>query len=350
MKKILVTGGAGYIGSHATLALLEAGYEVLVLDNFSNSCAEALVRVGKLAGRAPLVIEGDLGDGLLLEDLFSRHEGIDSVMHFAALKAVGESTQHPLKYYRNNVAGSIALLEAMQKAGVCKLVFSSSCTVYGEPNRLPLDEAHPTGGVSSPYGRTKHQMEEIIRDHAVADPSFRPAILRYFNPVGAHCSGQIGEDPLGIPDNLVPFVCQVAGGKRTKLMIFGNDYKTPDGTPIRDYLHVTDLVEAHLKALQALEANREGFTCNLGTGKGSSVLELVSAFEKVTGIEIPREFAARRPGDVTEAWADPSLAQSLLGWKAKRNLEEMLADAWHWQCQNPYGYRSGSGRPKLAGE
>ncbi len=338
--KVLVTGGAGYIGSHTTLVLLEAGYKVVVLDNFSNSFPESLIRVGKLAGKKPILVEGDLNDGRLLEKIFSEHKDIGSVIHFAALKAVGESTEYPLKYYRNNVSGSISLLESMQTAGVHDLVFSSSCTVYGEPAYVPLDESHPTGRVSSPYGRTKYQMEEIIRDHVASQSGLRAAILRYFNPVGAHPSGEIGEDPQGIPDNLVPFVCQVATGKLKKLKVFGDDYPTCDGTAVRDYLHVVDLAEAHLRALQAIEQRGQGFTCNLGTGRGSSVLEVIASFEEATGKKIPYEFAPRRKGDVTEAWAAPSYAEELLGWKTTRGLKEMLADAWNWQSQNPNGYRA----------
>ena len=337
--KVLVTGGAGYIGSHTTLALLEAGYEVVVIDNFSNSFPESLNRVGKLAGKKPIVLEGDLTDSSLLQNLFEQHKDISTVIHFAALKAVGESTEYPLKYYQNNVSGSICLLQAMEKAGVHQLVFSSSCTVYGEPERVPLDESHPVGGVSSPYGRTKFQMEEIIRDLSSANPDFKAGVLRYFNPVGAHPSGEIGEDPQGIPDNLVPFVCQVATGQREKLKVFGKDYPTRDGTAVRDYLHVVDLAEAHLKALQAIERRGQGFTCNLGTGRGSSVLEVISAFEEATGQNIPYEFAPRRAGDVTEAWADPSYAHEILGWQTTRGLQEMLADAWNWQSKNPKGYR-----------
>jgi UDP-glucose 4-epimerase len=343
--KVLVTGGAGYIGSHTTLVFLEGGYEVVVLDNFSNSFPESLVRVGKLAGRQPILVEGDLTDSSLLQNLFEEHKDISSVVHFAALKAVGKSTEYPLKYYHNNVSGSICLLQAMEKAHVHQLVFSSSCTVYGEPERVPLDEAHPVGGVSSPYGRTKFQMEEIIRDHSSANPNFKAGVLRYFNPVGAHPSGEIGEDPNGIPDNLVPFVCQVATGQREKLRVFGDDYPTRDGTAVRDYLHVVDLSDAHLKALEALNKADTGFTCNLGTGKGSSVLEVITAFEKTTGKKIPFEIVGRRAGDVTEAWADPSYAEKLLGWKTERGLEEMLADAWHWQSKNPNGYRSANNNP-----
>ncbi len=337
--KVLVTGGAGYIGSHTTLVFLEDGHEVVVLDNFSNSFPESLVRVGKLAGRQPVLVEGDLTDSSLLQNLFEEHNDISAVVHFAALKAVGESTEYPLKYYHNNVSGSICLLQAMEKAGVQHLIFSSSCTVYGEPECVPLDESHPVGGVSSPYGRTKFQMEEIIRDHSSANSNFKAAVLRYFNPVGAHPSGEIGEDPNGIPDNLVPFICQVATGQREKLQVFGSDYPTRDGTAVRDYLHVVDLAAAHLKALEALSLRDSGFICNLGTGKGFSVLEVIDAFQKATGNIIPYKIAGRRPGDVTEAWANPALAEELLGWKTTRGLEEMLADAWHWQSKNPNGYR-----------
>jgi UDP-glucose 4-epimerase len=337
--KVLVTGGAGYIGSHTTLSFLDAGYEVVVLDNFSNSFPESLVRVGKLAKKKPILIEGDLTDSDVVNALFVDHPEISAVIHFAALKSVGESTELPLKYYHNNVSGSVTLLRAMEAAGVHNLVFSSSCTVYGEPEKVPLDESHPVGGVSSPYGRTKFQMEEIIQDHAFANSNFKAAVLRYFNPVGAHPSGDIGEDPQGIPDNLVPFVCQVATGQREKLRIFGGDYPTRDGTAVRDYLHVVDLADAHLKALDALNQRESGFICNLGTGTGSSVLEVIAAFEKATGKKIPYDIVDRRPGDVTEAWANPALAEKLLGWKTTKSLEEMLADAWRWQSKNPNGYR-----------
>mgnify|MGYP002214436808 FL=1 len=337
--KTLVTGGAGYIGSHTVLALLEAGREVIVLDNFSNSSPQSLKRVSEITGKSLNLIEADLTDRQALNKIFSENEDISSVIHFAALKAVGESTIEPLKYYRNNVSGSILLLDEMQKAGVKKLVFSSSCTVYGEPEKVPISESFPVGKVSSPYGRTKYMMEGIIADFAASDTDFSCGVLRYFNPVGAHASGKIGEDPNGIPDNLVPFVCQVATGKLEKLRIFGNDYPTPDGTAIRDYLHVVDLADAHLKALDVLDSSEQGFVCNLGTGRGSSVLEVIAAFEKANDIEIPFEFASRRAGDVTEAWADPAFAKQFLGWKTKYGLEEMLADAWRWQSQNPNGYR-----------
>lgn len=336
--KVLVTGGAGYIGSHTSLALLESGFEVVSLDNFSNSSPDSLARVEKLAGRKVISIEGDLADRLLLRRLFSEHADVSAVVHFAAFKAVGESTSQPLSYYRNNVSGSIVLLEEMQSAKVRNLVFSSSCTVYGEPEKVPISEDFPTGQVSSPYGRTKYMMEEIIRDHSNANSDFHAAILRYFNPVGAHPSGKIGEDPTGVPDNLVPFVCQVATGKLEKLRVFGDDYPTKDGTAIRDYLHVVDLAEAHLCALKTLVRDKAGFMCNLGTGKGSSVLEVIAAFERANGIKIPYEVVARREGDVTEAWADPAYAEKLLNWKARHTLEEMLADAWRWQSANPDGY------------
>ena len=339
MSKVLVTGGAGYIGSHTVLALLQSGNDVIVVDNFSNSSAESLNRVSRIAGRSPLVIEGNITDEAKLEKIFAENTDISSVIHFAALKAVGESTQHPLRYYHNNVTGSVILLDAMQRAGVKNLVFSSSCTVYGEPEKVPISESFPVGSVSSPYGRTKYMMEEIIQDYAKSDPAFCCAVLRYFNPVGAHSSGEIGEDPNGIPDNLVPFVCQVATGKLDKLKVFGNDYPTPDGTAVRDYLHVVDLADAHIKALRALEQNKEGFICNLGTGTGSSVLDVIDAFEKANGIRIPYEFASRRSGDVTEAWADPTYAKKKLGWESNHNLVDMLRDAWNWQSKNPNGYK-----------
>ena len=339
MMKVLVTGGAGYIGSHTSLALLESGLEVVSLDNFSNSSPDSLARVEKLAARKLISIKGDLADRFLLRRLFSDHADLSAVIHFAAFKAVGESTSQPLNYYRNNVSGSIVLLEEMQSANVQNLVFSSSCTVYGEPEKVPISEDFPTGQVSSPYGRTKYIMEEIIRDHSNANSNFHAAILRYFNPVGAHPSGKIGEDPTGVPDNLVPFICQVASGKLGKLKVFGDDYPTKDGTAVRDYIHVVDLAEAHLFALKTLLRDKADFMCNLGTGKGSSVLEVIAAFDRANGIKIPYEVVARREGDVKEAWANPAYAEKLLNWKARHTLEEMLADAWSWQCANPDGYR-----------
>ena len=339
MTKVLITGGAGYIGSHTTLVLLEAGFEVVVIDNFSNSSKIALDRVAKLSGKEPICIEGDITDRKKVINIFDQHPEISSVIHFAALKAVGESTEFPLQYYRNNVTGSIILMEEMLQAGVKNLVFSSSCTVYGEPENVPISEEFPTGAVSSPYGRTKFMMESIIEDYAKSDPEFSCGVLRYFNPVGAHPSGEIGEDPNGIPDNLVPFVCQVATQKLNKLKVFGNDYPTKDGTAVRDYLHVVDLADAHLKALQKLYDSKKGFVCNLGTGKGSSVLEVIHAFKEANDISIPYEFAPRRSGDVTEAWANPNLAKDLIGWESKHDLKEMLRDAWNWQSKNPDGYK-----------
>ena len=338
--KVLVTGGAGYIGSHTTLALLRNGIETVVLDDFSNASPLALERVKKLSGKNLKIVEGDLCDRSVVQSVFQQNSNINSVIHFAALKAVGESTKQPLRYYQNNVGGSIVLLQEMERARVSNLVFSSSCTVYGEPEKVPLDENHPTGLVSSPYGRTKYMVEGIIQDHCKANPLWNAAILRYFNPVGADKSGDIGEDPNGIPDNLVPFVSQVATGRLKKLKVFGSDYPTRDGTAIRDYIHVSDLAEAHIKALDQLQKNRGIVTCNIGTGRGYSVLEVIKTFEKVTGISIPYELGDRRSGDVTEAWADPTFAEQLLGWKAKLGLEEMLTDAWNWQTRNPLGYRN----------
>ena len=338
--KLLVTGGAGYIGSHTTLALLRRGFDVVVLDNFSNASPVALERVKKLAGKDLTIVGGDLCDRSVLQSVFQQNSNINGVIHFAALKAVGESTEHPLRYYQNNVGGSITLLQEMERAGVSNLVFSSSCTVYGEPEKVPLDENHPIGKVSSPYGRTKYMMEGIINDHCQVNPLWNAAVLRYFNPVGADKSGDIGEDPNEIPDNLVPFVSQVASGRLKKLKVFGSDYPTRDGTAIRDYIHVSDLAEAHIKALDQLQKNRGIVTCNIGTGRGYSVLEVIKTFEKVTGISIPYELGDRRSGDVTEAWADPTFAEQLLGWKAKLGLEEMLTDAWNWQTRNPLGYRN----------
>ena len=339
MSQVLVTGGAGYIGSHTVLALLEDGKDVVVIDNFSNSSPESLRRVAKIAGKDLIVIEGDITDRKKVKNVFQDNPDISAVIYFAALKAVGESTEHPLKCYHNNVSGSVILLDEMKSAGVFNLVFSSSCTVYGEPEKVPISEDFPVGKVASPYGRTKHMMEGIIQDHSTSDQNFKSAVLRYFNPVGAHPSGEIGEDPLGIPDNLVPFVCQVATGKLKKLKIFGNDYPTTDGTAVRDYLHVVDLADAHLKALSTLENSKEGFICNLGTGKGSSVLEVIQTFEKGNNIKIPFEFVSRRAGDVTEAWANPSFAKKLLNWESKYDLKSMLVDAWLWQRKNPQGYR-----------
>lgn len=336
-EKILVTGGAGYIGSHTTLALLEAGYDVLVLDNLCNSSAQSLERVHRICGKAPTFIEGDIRDQLLLDNLFSSHK-ITAVLHFAGLKAVGESVRLPLDYYENNVAGSVILCQAMARAGIFRLVFSSSATVYGEPTQMPISEDFPTGVPTNPYGRSKLMIEELLKDLAKSDPRWSIALLRYFNPVGAHTSGLIGEDPNGIPNNLLPYVSQVAIGKLKQLSVFGADYPTPDGTGVRDYIHVVDLAAGHLKALQAMGESGGINTWNLGTGAGYSVLEMIRAFEQASGQAVPYKLVERRQGDIAECWADPSKAARELGWKAERGLPEMMSDTWRWQSGNPQGY------------
>jgi UDP-glucose 4-epimerase len=344
MANILVTGGAGYIGSHTCVELLSAGFEVVVFDNLCNSHPEALARVQRITGKQLRLIEGDCRDRAALSSAL-RDSKATSVIHFAGLKAVGESVKQPLAYYDNNVVGTLRLLEAMGECGVRKLVFSSSATVYGNPKWLPLTEDHPLSA-TNPYGQSKLMVEEILRDLHSSDPSWRLAILRYFNPVGAHASGLIGEDPRGVPDNLMPFVAQVAVGRREALNVWGDDYPTPDGTGVRDYIHVVDLALGHLKALQALDAMTDsseqqstGFlTVNLGTGTGYSVLDMVHAFEKTSGRRIPYRIAPRRTGDIASCYADPKLAHDLLGWRAERGLEEMCADTWRWQGANPQGY------------
>jgi UDP-glucose 4-epimerase len=341
MKKILVTGGAGYIGSHTTLALLHDGYDVVVLDNLCNSSAESLKRVPHLAGRSPVFVQGDIRDRTVLDRLFAEHS-VDAVLHFAGLKAVGESVAQPLRYYDNNVHGSQVLLQACADARVFSFVFSSSATVYGEPAQMPISEACPVGQPTNPYGRSKLMVEDILRDVAASDPRWRIAILRYFNPVGAHESGLIGEDPNGIPNNLLPYIAQVAVGKLSELAVFGNDYPTPDGTGVRDYIHVVDLAEGHLCALRALEAlqTRTGtHVWNLGTGQGYSVLDMVRAFEAASGKSVPYRVAPRRAGDIATCYADSTKAECELGWKAQRGLDEMMRDAWRWQWMNPGGYR-----------
>jgi UDP-glucose 4-epimerase len=334
---VLVTGGAGYIGSHACVALMEAGHEVVVLDNLCNSSPVALQRLRDICGESPAFIQGDIRDRACLDQIFREHR-IDAVLHFAGLKAVGESIEKPLAYYDNNVTGSLVLLAAMQHAGVSKLVFSSSATVYGDPVSVPIREDFAVGP-TNPYGRTKLMVEDILADWQVANPDWSIGCLRYFNPVGAHPSGRIGEDPQGIPNNLMPFVAQVAVGQREKLFVFGNDYATLDGTGVRDYIHVMDLVEGHVVALDYIRRVRGLHTVNLGTGNGVSVLEIVGAFERASGRSVPYEIVARRPGDIAACWADPGLAQELLQWKASRSLTQMCEDSWRWQSGNPRGYR-----------
>lgn len=341
-NKILVTGGAGYIGSHATLALLQAGYDVVVLDNLCNSSQESLLRVEKISGRRALFIEGDIRDRRLLDELLATHN-IHAVLHFAGLKAVGESMQKPLEYYDNNVNGSLTLCQAMASAEVFRFVFSSSATVYGEPKHMPITEDFPTGVPTNPYGRSKLMVEELLKDLALSDPRWSIALLRYFNPVGAHPSGLIGEDPNGIPNNLLPYVSQVAIGKLSRLSVFGDDYPTPDGTGIRDYIHVVDLAEGHLKALHAISEKKGVYTWNLGTGNGYSVLEMIRTFEQASKQSVPFEIVERRPGDIAECWADPTKAERELGWKTERGLLDMMLDTWRWQSLNPQGYRTNLG-------
>jgi UDP-glucose 4-epimerase len=335
---VLVTGGAGYIGSITTLVLLQAGFEVVVLDNLCNSSSESLARVTKIAGRAPSFVQGDVRELGVLAQIFKDFH-VDAVLHFAGLKAVGDSVADPLRYYDNNVYGSQSLLQAMTSAGIFNIVFSSSATIYGEPKQIPIAEACPPSQPTNPYGRSKLMVEDILRDLAASDPRWRIAILRYFNPVGAHESGLLGEDPNGIPNNLLPYIAQVAVGKLPELAVFGNDYPTPDGTGVRDYIHVVDLAEGHLRALEALQTRTGAHVWNLGTGHGYSVLDMVLAFEAASGKPVPYRVAPRRTGDIATCYADPSKAMRELGWKAKRGLPEMMRDAWRWQQMNPNGYR-----------
>ena len=336
MKSILVTGGAGYIGSHTVLLLLEAGHQVVVLDNLSNSSRESLNRVERLAGKAVAFVEGHIRDANCLDTLFSDYD-IAAVIHFAGLKAVGESVAMPLSYYDCNVTGSLRLLEAMERAGVHTMVFSSSATVYGDPATVPIRENFPLSS-TNPYGATKLHIEDMLRDLYRSNEKWKLALLRYFNPVGAHESGQIGEDPAGIPNNLMPYIAQVAVGKREKLGVFGGDYPTADGTGVRDYIHVMDLAQGHLAALEALDADGGLLTVNLGTGRGYSVLEMVTAFSQASGRPVPYEIVERRPGDVASCYADPAHANAVLGWEAQRGIEEMCEDHWRWQKQNPEGF------------
>ena len=337
MKKILVTGGAGYIGSHTSLALLQAGMDVVVLDNLSKSSEVALTRVTQLAGRAPTLIRGDIRDPVVLKEVFADHD-FAAVLHFAGLKSVGESVSQPLCYYDNNLLGTLRLCEAMHDAGVFTLVFSSSATVYGDPVEIPISEDHPVGRPTNPYGRSKLMIEQMLSDLCAADSKWRVALLRYFNPIGAHESGLIGEDPQGIPNNLLPFIAQVASGRLSELSVFGDDYDTVDGTGVRDYIHVVDLAEGHIKALVALENHPGVHIWNLGTGQGYSVLQMVKAFEAVSGKAVPHKVSPRRQGDVASCFTDPHKAKQELGWCATRGLSEMIRDAWRWQQQNPNGF------------
>ncbi|WP_237068578.1 UDP-glucose 4-epimerase GalE [Microbulbifer guangxiensis] len=339
---ILVTGGAGYIGSHTCVELIEAGWEPVVVDNLSNSSAEALHRVEAITGKSVPLYTADIRDAAALRDIFSRHD-IEAVVHFAGLKAVGESVAQPLRYYQNNVAGTLTLCEVMEEFGVRQLIFSSSATVYGDPHTVPIRENFPTGA-TNPYGASKLMVENILRDVCAAPGSqWQITLLRYFNPIGAHHSGSIGEDPQGIPNNLLPYVAQVAVGRLPHLQVFGDDYNTEDGTGVRDYIHVVDLARGHLAALEKLRVPGTGFGCftyNLGTGQGSSVLEIVRAFEAACERPIPYKVVPRRPGDIAACFADPTLAEQELGWKAEYDLTRMVVDTWRWQSQNPNGYSS----------
>ena len=336
---ILVTGGAGYIGSHTCVELLSSGYEVVVVDNLCNSSEESIHRVEEITGKKVTFYEADLLDRKSLEMIFEK-ENIDSVIHFAGLKAVGESVAKPLEYYYNNVTGTLILCDVMRNHGVKNIVFSSSATVYGNPKTVPIKEDFPLS-VTNPYGRTKLMLEEILRDLYVADPEWNVILLRYFNPIGAHKSGRIGENPKGIPNNLVPYITQVAVGKLSCLGVFGDDYDTPDGTGVRDYIHVVDLAIGHVRAIEKLKQQNGGvLVYNLGTGIGYSVLDIVKAFEKACGKPIPYEIKERRPGDIPTCYADPSLAKKELSWEAKRGLDEMCEDSWRWQKNNPNGYEA----------
>ncbi len=336
MKTTLVTGGAGYIGSHTLIELINNNFEVVVIDNLANSSRESLRRVEQITGHEIPFIEADVRDQSVLDDIFTTYS-IDSVIHFAGLKAVGESVAKPLEYYDNNLVSTLALLEAMREHNVKQLVFSSSATVYGSPSELPLRETSTVGvGLTNPYGKTKYMIEQIIQDYCAADPTFEATILRYFNPIGAHQSGQIGEDPNGIPNNLLPYVAQVAVGKLQSVGVFGNDYDTPDGTGVRDYIHVVDLARGHVAALQHMKAGANVY--NLGTGSGTSVLEIIKAFSKACGRDLPYEIKPRRAGDIAACYADCSKAERELGWRAELSIEQACADSWRWQSQNPNGF------------
>lgn len=346
-EKVLVTGGAGYIGSHCVLEMIEAGYEPVVIDNFHNAIRgagglpESLRRVQEIVGKKIEFEEVDILDRAALNTLFDKHK-FSAVMHFAGLKAVGESVQIPLLYYKVNLTGTIQLLEVMNTHGVKKIVFSSSATVYGDPKYLPIDEKHPVGGCTNPYGKSKYFIEEIIQDQCKAEGEWQAILLRYFNPIGAHVSGRIGEDPQGIPNNLMPYVSQVAVGRRENLNVFGNDYNTPDGTGVRDYIHIVDLARGHIAALKKLQASSGCKVYNLGTGVGYSVLQMVAAMEKASGKKVPYKIAPRREGDIATCYADPAVAAEELGWKAEYDLDRMCEDLWRWQSLNPTGFSNDS--------
>ena len=336
--RILVTGGAGYIGSHTCVELLNQGHEVVVFDNLYNSSEEALKRVEKITGKTLTFYKADMLDRDAMEEIFSK-EKIDAVIHFAGLKAVGESVAKPLEYYYNNITGTLILCDVMRKHGVKKIIFSSSATVYGDPAFVPITEECPKGKITNPYGQTKAMQEQILTDLHTADPEWNVILLRYFNPVGAHESGLIGEDPKGIPNNLTPYITQVAVGKLKEVGVFGNDYDTPDGTGVRDYIHVVDLAIGHVKALKKFEDKPDVYIYNLGTGRGYSVLEVIQAFSKAVGRDIPYVIKPRRPGDIATCYADSTKAKNELGWTAERGIDEMCADSWRWQSMNPDGYR-----------
>lgn len=336
--KILVTGGTGYIGSHTCLALISAGFEPVIIDNLCNSKLSVLDRIEEVSGKRPQFYQGDIRDAEFLDSIF-REENIQGVIHFAALKAVGESTQKPYEYFENNISGTLTLLGAMRRAGCYRFIFSSSATVYGDPHAVPIKEDFPRSTMS-PYGRTKLMIEQMLEDIEQAEPNWSITLLRYFNPIGAHESGKMGEDPQGIPNNLMPYITQVAIGRRDCLNIFGSDYPTPDGTCVRDYIHVMDLAEGHVKALEVCGHKSGLHIYNLGTGNGVSVLQMVNAFAEASGLEINYKLVDRRPGDVAECWADPTKAQTELGWKATRTLADMTADSWRWQKNNPNGYEA----------
>lgn len=335
--EILITGGMGYIGSHTCVQMIAAGMTPIMVDNLCNAKAEVLNRIEALTGVRPAFYQGDIRDEAFLDSVFAQHH-VQAVIHFAGLKAVGESVSKPIEYYDNNVNGTLVLVRSMRKAGVKSLVFSSSATVYGDPQTVPITETSPTGATTNPYGRSKYMVEQCLSDLVVAEPEWSITLLRYFNPVGAHPSGTMGEDPQGIPNNLMPFIAQVAVGRREKLAVFGNDYPTPDGTGVRDYVHVMDLADGHIAALQAVGEKAGLHIYNLGTGKGSSVLDMVHAFSDACGKPIVYDICPRRPGDIAECWASTEKAQRELGWQAKRSLADMTADTWRWQSHNPLGY------------